>query len=61
MKYFYGIALIVVLAIAAVDLWFKEYTDKGWDKNQTDHRYRIISIIFVSAIVAIIYHLFFKE
>ena len=57
MKYFYGIALIVVLAIAAVNLWFKEFIDN----EKTDHRYRIISLIFVAAIMAIIYHLFFKE
>lgn len=57
MKYFYGIALIVVLGIAAVNLWFKEFIDN----DKTDHRYRIISLIFVAAIMAIIYHLFFKE
>ena len=61
MNYFYGIAFAVILTIAAIHLWFKEYVDKGWDKNLSDHRYRVISVIFMAAVVAIIYNLFFKE
>lgn len=60
MNYFYGIAFAVILTIAAINLWFKEYVDKGWNKNLTDHRYRIISVIFMAAVVAIFYNLFFK-